>query len=145
MIKRGLALLLCASLVESGCAAGGGLRAATFMAPARFAERADRGQTDPRVLAEYVQKLPVGSVVKVELRSSRSVKGTLIKATSESVIVQRNTRIAEAPIEIPLSDITRVTLETGTSHPGRSIAIGAAAGAAAALGVILILVFAFND
>ncbi|PYR61617.1 MAG: hypothetical protein DMF85_01730, partial [Acidobacteria bacterium] len=91
-----MALLLCASLVESGCAAGGGLRAATFMAPARFAERADRGQTDPRVLAEYVQKLPVGSVVKVELRSSRSVKGTLIKATSESVIVQRNTRIAEA-------------------------------------------------
>lgn len=128
MLKRIIALTLCASLLQ-GCASAG-LRASSSQVV-----------TTPQsgMIADYVQKLPAGSTVKVELTSGKSIKGTLMTATETSIVVQRNTRIPEAPVTIALADVARVTLETSRSNPARSIAIGAAAGAGAAVGAILIL------
>jgi hypothetical protein len=65
--------------------------------------------------------------------------GTLMKATAESIVVQQNTRVPEKPVEIPLSDLARVTLDSESSSAGRTIGIGLATGAAGALGFFLVL------
>lgn len=128
MLKQIIAVTLCASLLQ-GCASAG-LRA-TAAQPVTTSRSG--------VIADYVQKLPAGSDVKVELTNGKRLKGTLMSATETSVVVQRNTRIPEAPVTIALADIARVTLETSHSNPARSIAIGVASGAGAAVGAILIL------
>ena len=133
MLKQIIALTLCASLA-TGCASAGMRASAVQLAAARQAE------SNTRVIADYVGKLPAGSTVKVELTNGKSITGTLMSATETAIVVQRNTRIPESPVTIALADVARVTLETGHGNPGRAIAIGAAAGAGAAVGAILILV-----
>jgi hypothetical protein len=66
------------------------------------------------------------------------LKGTLLKATDDAIVIQRNTRIPEAPVNVPLDQITRVTIENGGGS-GRSVAIGVAVGVGAFFGIGLIL------
>lgn len=132
-MRKLLALLTCASLLASGCASSGG--ATRVQAPASPVDRA--------LLAEYVRGLPLGSHVRVDLTNGHVVKGTLMKATDTVVVVQRRTRIPEAPDEIPFDQVTAVQLQSN-GGPGKAIAIGAAAGAAAALGVLLVLAAIFS-
>ncbi len=135
MFRKSVAVLVCAALAMSGCASAAGPRIAqTPSAPLQ----------DKSVLADYVQRLPAGSRVRVERIDGTSLKGTLMKATAESVIVQKNTRVPEAPVEIRLEQINRITLDTG-SAAGKTIGIGVAAGVAATFGVLLILAAIFSD
>jgi hypothetical protein len=98
---------------------------------------------DTGVLADYVQRIPAGSRVRVERSGGGVLRGTLMKASPEHIVVQKNTRVPETPVEIPLSEITRVSLDTGSSSAGKSIGIGLAAGAAGAVGVLLVLAAIF--
>lgn len=138
MIKQAIASTVCLALV-SGCATAGPSFAT--QQPVRIA--ASRSTADLAVLAEYVQRLQPGSKVRVDRVTGGAVKGTLMKATADSVVLQRRTRIPEPPIEIALADVTAVTPES-SNGVGKAIGIGAAAGAAAALGVILILIAVFD-
>jgi hypothetical protein len=139
MIKRIVAMLLCAALAESGCAAAA--MDANDLAPQRevLAPHAETA-----AIASYAQKLPVGSRVKVERLSGGAIKGTLIKASDEAIVVQRNTRVPEPPVEIRIADVTRVTLDSN-NHTGRNIALGIAAGVGAAFAVLGILAVLIND
>jgi hypothetical protein len=101
--------------------------------------------TDPALMASYVRQLPLGSRVRVSLSDGAVIHGTLIKADADPIVVQRRTRLPEAPLHIPLKRVTAVELEKGGGGPGRAIAIGAAAGAGAALGVLLVLAAIFSD
>jgi hypothetical protein len=76
----------------------------------------------------------------------RTLRGTLMKATAASVIIQPRTRVPEPPVEVPLSDVLSVTPESQNgSNLGKAIGIGAAAGAGAALAVFFIIVAVFAD
>ena len=96
------------------------------------------------MLADYVQRLSAGSKVRVEQTDGTSFRGTLMRATAQSILVQKNTRVPEAPVEIPLDRVTRVTLDNGSST-GRSIVAGVSAGVAATFGVLLLLAALFSD
>jgi hypothetical protein len=137
MLRQMTAVLLCAAMAATGCASAAGPRIAPAPAPTSGQDRA--------VLAEYVQRLPAGSKVRVERINGDSMRGTLMKATPDSIIVQKNTRVPEPPIDIPLSDITRVTLESSSSSVGRNIAIGVGSGVAATFGVLLLLIAVWGD
>lgn len=139
MSRQTIALTLCAALV-SGCASVGGPRVAPGAQPP-----GSRPATDPAVMAEYVQKLQLGTKVRVDLANGKTIKGTLMKATERSIIVQTRTRLPEPPVEIVLTDVLAVTPESSSGNVGRAIGIGAAAGGAAALGVILLLIAIFSD
>ena len=139
-MRRMVALVLCASLAVSGCASVSASRS-TLPAP----QQAARQGIDPTLLAEYVRQLPVGSKVRVSLANGKTIHGVLMKHDRDPIVVQRRTRIPEAPIEIPLGDILALELETGTSNTGRTVAIGAAAAAGATLGVLLLLAAIFSD
>jgi hypothetical protein len=96
-------------------------------------------------MASYVRQLPLGSRVRVSLSDGTVIHGTLIKADADPIVVQRRTRIPEAPLQIPLKSVSALELEKGGGGAGRAIAIGAAAGAGAALGVLLVLAAIFSD
>jgi hypothetical protein len=106
---------------------------------------ADQGSTRS-LLAEYVQKLPAGTEVRIGRANGHSLRGTLIKGTAQSIFVQPKTRIAEPVVEIPLSEVVQVTPERhGGSGVGRAIGAGAAAGAAATLAIFLIMFAVYGD
>lgn len=136
MLRQTLAVVLCAALATTGCASAAGPRIAP--APAAPIQ-------DTTTLADYVQRLAVGSKVRVDRTDGTSIRGTLMKATAQSILVQKNTRVAEAPVEIPLGQLTRVTLDNGSSSVGKTVAIGVAAGVGATLGFLLILAALIGD
>lgn len=136
MLKRIVAALVCAALATTGCASAGGQRIPQAAPGAAIQDKA--------VLADYVQRLSAGSKVRVERTDGTAFRGTLMRATSQSILVQKNTRVPEAPIEIPLEQLTRVTLDNGSSM-GKSVAIGVTAGVAATFGVLLLLAALLSD
>lgn len=98
------------------------------------------------MLVEYLQKLPPGAAVRIDRARGRSVRGTLMKATGQSLFVQPKTRLPEGVVEIPMDDVVRVTPDTQSgSNLGRAIGAGAAAGAGATLAIFMILVAALGD
>ena len=136
-VKKMLALVLCATIAASGCASSGArvALAATPQTPV----------TDTRVMADYVQQLPAGSKVRVERTKGGSIRGTLMKATAESIVVQKNTRVPEPPVEIALATVTRVTVDGGGSSTAKAVGIGVAAGVGGLLAFFAILAAAFSD
>ena len=138
MLRQTLALVLCGALVTTGCASAAGPRIAQAPAPAAPAP-------DAAALADYVQRLATGSKVRVERTDGSSFRGTLMKATPQTILVQKNTRVPERPVEIALDQVARVTLDNGGSSVGKTVAIGVGSGVAATLGFLLILFALVGD
>jgi hypothetical protein len=132
-MKRFLALIVSIAVSASGCATTTAGQAARLPAPGD-------GTT---TMAEYAQRIPVGSRVRVEVADGRKVRGTLMKADAGSVVVSPATRVPEAPLEVPMGDVRRIELDQ-SMNVGKAIAIGAATGVAATFG-ILFLLFAMVD
>ena len=135
MLRKMLVVVLCGVLVTTGCASASGARVAQAPQPA----------LDRSMLADYAQRLPAGSRVRVELTNGQSFRGTLMKATADAIVVQKNTRVPEPPVQIRLDELTRLTLDTGGSNVGRTVAIGVGAGVAATFGVLLLLFALVGD
>jgi hypothetical protein len=124
-----MAALLAFALAVAGCAtASSGSGAAVSAAPA----------TNGTLLAEYVQGLPIGARVRADLTDGRRLRGTLMRVTRQSLVIQPHTRLPEPPLDVPLAAVWSVELEAPSSL-GRSVAIGLAAGAGGAIGVLLVL------
>jgi hypothetical protein len=70
---------------------------------------------DPAIMAGYIQRLPIGSRVKVERSTGSVLKGTLMHADASALVLQKTTETPEPPVTIPLADVTRVTVDTGSS------------------------------
>src|SRR4051812_23090058 len=99
-----IATVLTVAMVTTGCASASGPRVATGPQP---------GVVDRSAMADYVQRLPAGSKVRVEGTGGTVMRGTLMKATADAIVMQKNTRVPEPPIEVPLGDIARVTVDGG--------------------------------
>jgi len=137
-IRHAIVAVLCTAVVTSGCATTRAVQVSPTPSGDRIADRA--------VMAEYVQKLQTGATIKVERTQRRSVRGVLMKATDHIIVIQPRTRLPEPAIEIPLDDVLAVTLESKSGNSiGRSIAVGAAAGAAVILTMFLISAALFAD
>jgi hypothetical protein len=138
-VRKLLSLMLIAALALSGCATA---RATDN----RFAVPGNGQSVDPKVMADYVRQLPVGSRVRMSRLKGDDIHGTLMKNDGDPLVIQRRTRIPEAPVAVPLHDVLAVELEPSNGgHPGRTIAIGAASAAAATIGVLFILAAIFSD
>jgi len=137
MTRQIIAIVLCAALVSTGCASAGG---------ARWTAAPSAPVAKQQWLADYVQRLPAGSRVKVETSRGSVIRGTLLKADAEALTLQRNSRIPEPPFDVPLNTIARVTLDDrhGTSA-GKAAAIGVASGAATFFGILLVLFATLDD
>lgn len=135
MLKHALALTLCASVITSGCASASGGRLPTPMPSI----------ADTSTMAEYVQRIPAGSRVRVERTNGASMRATLMKATAQSIVVQRSTRLPEAPVEIPVRELARVTLDQGGTSTAKAVGIGIASGVGAFFGILALAFAAWED
>jgi hypothetical protein len=140
MSRQLLAVVLCCALVAPGCASASGAR----VAHAAQTPVQDANVPDNAVLAEFVQRIPAGSKVRVERTTGGTLRGTLMKASPDTLVVQKNTRVPEPPVEVPLGQVTRVTLDTGGSSVGKTVAISVGAGVGATFGVLLLLAAIFS-
>lgn len=138
MSIRGIASILMLALTLPGCAAAAG---------ARLQPPASAGAAAPErsLMAEYVQKLPIGSRVRVHLRDGRRVRGTLMAASAERIVIQPRTRIPEPPLQLPLDGVAAVEIDAPNGSVARAIGVGVAAGAAAFLTVMLVLSAIYSD
>jgi hypothetical protein len=138
MMKRFLAVFLCALIAAPACATSRGPRLQT--APIET-----RGSADRAVLAEFAKQLPLGTRVRART-DDRTIRGTLLKVTDTSVFVQPRTRLAEPLQEITFNQLLALEQDIpGSGNAGRTAAIAAAAAAGATLGVLLILAAIFSD
>ena len=136
-MKRVMALVLCVALATAGCATTGTTGA--VVAPSGVAV------ANQSVLAEYVQRIPLGSPVRVQFANGKELRGTLMKATEQNVVVQPKTRVPEPALEIPLGEVMGVAVESKKGGSvAKSIAIGAGVGVGAAVGFMLILIAALD-
>jgi hypothetical protein len=134
-MRRTLAVMLVVALMVPGCAAA----RATTSSPPVVSPTADP------VIGTFVRSLPAGSKVRVEVAHGRTLRGTLLQATDAALTVQRNTRIPEPPVTVPMRDVQRVTIDAPASS-SRGMALGAAVGAGTAVGLLwLIAAIVFND
>jgi len=129
-MRRMTALLLSAAMITTGCASTGG---------ARFAAAPQPAVVDSTAMADYVQRLPAGSKVRVERTDGASLRGTLMKTGGDAIVVQKNTRLPEPPVAVPIAEIARVTLDGGHgTTTAKAVAIGIASGVGAFFAVLAI-------
>jgi hypothetical protein len=139
MLKQILTVVLCGALVGTGCASAAGPRIAQAppapQAPVR----------DNSAIADYVQRLAAGTRVRIEQTDGTSFRGTLLKASPQAIVVQKNTRVPESPIEVPLDSVARVTIDSHNgSSVGKTVAIGVGTGVAVTFGIFAILAAIFS-
>ena len=131
-MRRAIAVLISLTLLAPGCAT---VRASSSSSRGH---QANPSRPDRTLLTAYVKQLPVGSRVRASLIGGGTVRGTLMRAADEGIVVQRRTRIPVPPTDIPIETISAVELDAA-SGLGKAVGIGAAAGAGAALGVFLLI------
>jgi hypothetical protein len=137
-MKRITALALCLGLALPGCVTTGPRRTQTgTMLTAMTQERA--------VLSDYARQLPIGTRVRAVAADNRRVRGILVKRTETSILIQPRARVAEPFVEIPFDQLVTLEQEAPSSGTGKAVAAGMAAGAGAALGVILLLIAIWSD
>jgi hypothetical protein len=113
------------------------------MTTARLAAQ-DAASTD--VLRSYVEKLPIGSTVKVKMKEGKGVKGTLMVIESDAIVVRPKTRIARPERRLPLREIEFVELqERNGSSVAKAVGIGLATGAGAFFGLMLLAIAIIDD
>lgn len=139
-MRKILSLLLVVALTLPGCASSHASQGPSVATPS--VPRTG----DPKVMADYIRQLRVGSRVRLSRTNGDEIRGTLMKNDGDPVVVQRRARIPEAPIEVPLAEVIAVELDTHNGGSvGRSIAIGAGAAAAAVLGIFAVLAAIYSD
>ncbi len=137
-MKRIIAAALCVGLALPGCASLGPRRTDT----GRLLTTTTQERS---VLSDYARQLPIGTRVRAASADHRKVRGTLVKRTDTAIVIQPRTRVAEAFVEIPFDELVSLEQEVPSSGTGKAVAAGMAAGAGAALGVILLLIALWGD
>lgn len=132
-----LAVLICIVLFAPACATA-------RPSSSRVVQQPSVSGPERELLTTYLKRLPIGSRVRASLIGGTTVRGTLMNAADEGIVVQQRTRIPEPPVDIPIEQISAVEIEN-PAGTGRAIGIGVASGAGAALGVFLILVALLAD
>jgi hypothetical protein len=129
-----LTILLCISLLAPGCS----VRSSSVSPRAGLDGPAAQAGDIPR---SYADQLPVGRQVEVRLKSGEHFKGTFMGVEGDAVRVQPSTRIPVPPRVVLLADLVQLRLTSGNGGSvAKAIAIGAATGAAAFFGLLLIAI-----
>jgi len=125
------------AMVTTGCASAGG---------PHMAVGPQAGVVDTKAMAEYVGRLPAGSRVRVERVDGSSFHGTLMRAAPDAIVVQKNTRLPEPPVEVPIDQLARVTVENGGgASTAKAVVIGIASGVGTFFAILAIAFAASND
>ena len=131
-MTRFLTLLLCVLLAAPGCAMHQTRRAQT---PAQ----AQLDDTRRAALGAFASQLPIGSQVRATVTGNHVVRGTLLKRTDQTLLIQTRARVAEPLVEVPIDDLLALEPDRSSNGTARAVAIGAGVGVGAAVGTLLII------
>jgi hypothetical protein len=137
-MKRFIAALLCLSVVAPGCATSQTPRMQT-------APQAPTSSADRDVLANFAAQLPLGARVKATLTDNRTIRGTLVKRTDKTIVLQPRARVPEPLVEVPFDHLIVLEPETPSGGLGRAVVIGVGVGVGATLGTLLLLAALLGD
>jgi hypothetical protein len=137
-MRRMVAVALVAAMLATGC---------SMHRSARFAVGPGQAYAlrDQAVSASYAEKLPIGSKVKVALRSGRAFAATFMGVEGDAVRLQERTRIPEDPFLLPLADLSMLAVDQGGIGAARAFLIGAGAGAATFFALLALAAAAWAD
>jgi hypothetical protein len=136
---RSLVSLLLVASLGAGCA----VRATSHDRwPA--ATREGSASLDTGTLRAFVERLPVGSIVALDLRSGERFKGVLLGVHNDDVILQPTGRSPEPERRVPLSEVVRLQPGADGGLSAReAIGLGIGIGAVSFL-VVLLSAFAIS-
>ena len=134
-MTRALALLLCITLAVPGCATTSRMTS-TWGTP--LTRDPSQAPPDRTLLTTYLKQLPVGSKVRAHLIDGSTVRGTLMKAGDDAIVVQTNARLPEPPRTVPIDQIRAVDIAS-PGGVGKAIGIGVAVGVGTFFGILLLL------
>ena len=138
---------LVAATVASALALNGCAAREAFLRQSVGPAASERAAPQPsESYVRYIQSLPIGSRVKVALRSGERLDAVLVAADDSGVLVKPRTRIPEPERRIAMSEIASIELHASEGMGvGKAILIGVAAGGAAILTILLITLSAGWD
>jgi hypothetical protein len=132
------AAALVATLAVAGCAPHAAIGPTAFTTSARPQKIVD----DPSLIRRYVERLPIGSALKVEETSGTTSTVILMAVDGQGMVVKPKTRIPEPARTIAFDRIVRVEL-AGQGHGfAKGFGIGAAVGAGSVFLWLLLLIAA---
>jgi hypothetical protein len=122
-MKRSCAIAVIAALMCTASAAAG--------------ERATGRQDAGDLWRAFVQRLPIGSVVKIRTRDGEQLTAILFVVDETGMTVKPKTRYAEPARRIPFERLDNVEVQRPGVNYGKAAAIGAGVGASVLLLVLL--------
>jgi hypothetical protein len=85
--------------------------------------------------------IPLGSRVKVQMRSGRRLTATMLGVEADAIVVKRDARVPESAITIPFSDVALLQRDQKSGfNLAKAIGIGVAAGVGAILTMFAIAI-----
>jgi len=140
--------VLIAMLAVPGCAPR--WRTTTSPADLPAVARSASGEQTPRAAElwhQVAQRLPPGARVNVELATGARMKGVLLAAENDALVIKPRTRVPESERRVPYASIGTLELDASGSGVGvgKAIAIGIGAGAAAFFGLIVLSLALVSD
>jgi hypothetical protein len=94
----------------------------------------------------FVESVPVGSELDVRLRSGQRFRATIVRTTTDRVIVLPKTRVPVSVRSVPYEDIASLERhEHGGMSGGKAAAIGVASGVGAFFATMLIVFALVGD
>jgi len=100
-------------------------------------ERASDRQEAGGLWRAFVQKLPIGSVVKIRTRDGERLTAILFVVDEAGMTVKPKTRYAEPARRIPFDRLDNVEVQRPGVNYGKAAAIGAAVGSSVLLLLLL--------
>jgi len=114
-------------------------------APIAGAQKEIAAAEQARALQSMAGGIPLGSRVKLQVREGRRMTATLMQVTDDAIVVQRVSRVPEAPVTVRFDEIVALQREDKSGFTvGKAVGIGLAAGAGAIL-TLFALMFSLSD
>ena len=104
-----------------------------------------QGGATADVWRDFAKQIAVGSELRVRLSNGQKFNATLVSATDEAMLLQPKTRQPVGVQRVPYGDVESLERrKDGGGGVGKAVAIGAAVGAGALLGLLAFIAVAMD-
>jgi hypothetical protein len=109
--------------------------------------RAQEPALGASIWREFAATLQPGAAITLRLTTGQRVNASLLQVSSEAITIQPRTRVPVPPQRVAYADIESLELRrtNGGIGIGKAVAIGAAVGAGAFLGLLMIALATLSD
>src|SRR5688572_10997206 len=112
-----------------------------LMSPPALAQTPAQGD----VWRAFAERIDVGTRIRVRMRDGQRVTATLVQTSPEGLLLQPRTRLPVPVQRVAYDDIASIERDDARGiGAGKAVAIGVASGVGAFLGVLLIMIAAFD-